>query len=367
MKNRRAIIAATILLTLPVALHAQEQASPEETTKPYFPTADKWETLDPASTGWDEAALNTAVDFAMSRNSSGVVILHRGRILAERFQKVSSDSARYARMLHGKDEAGRVIEDVASCQKSVASVLVGIAQEKGLLKISDPVHQHLGEGWSNTTPEQERQITIRHLISMSSGLDDRLRFVAPPGTKWKYNTDAYCLSLRAAAEASKMTPNELTENWLTEPLGMKDSRWIERKLPRIAPPETNKLGFATTAHDLARFGLLVLRRGRWRKTVVLADQDYLKKSTRPSQRLNPAYGFLWWVNGQKFALRGTRNVRGPLNVEAPQDLFAALGALGRKCYVVPSLDLVVTRLGDDAGPGFDQEFWKRLTRAAPRK
>jgi hypothetical protein len=104
-----------------------------------------------------------------------------------------------------------------------------------------------------------------------------------------------------------------------------------------------------------------------RPFVAQADQKYLKKSTRPSQRLNPAYGFLWWVNGQKFALRGTRNVRGPLNAEAPQDLFAALGALGRKCYVVPSLDLVVTRLGDDPGQSFDQEFWKRLMKAAPTK
>jgi CubicO group peptidase (beta-lactamase class C family) len=328
---------------------------------------DSWETAEPASVGWNSDALTEAVRFAMSRKSSGVVIVVGGKIIAENFAAVEDASKRYARMIRGKDNSGHAIEDVASCQKSVASVLVGIAQEKGLLKISDPVHHHLGEGWSNASPEQESQITIRHLISMNSGLDDRLRFEAPPGTKWKYNTNAYCLSLRAAAAASKMTPNELTEKWLTRPLGMMDSHWIERKLPRIAPPETNKLGFSTTAHDLARFGLLVLRRGQWGEAKVLADQDYLKKSTRPSQRLNPAYGFLWWVNGQKFALRGTRNVRGPLNAEAPPDLFAALGALGRKCYVVPSLDLVVTRLGDDPGQSFDQEFWKRLMKASPTK
>ena len=304
-----------------------------------------------------------------SRKSSGIVVVVGGKIIAEKFAEVDEPSRRYQGMVHGTDKLGHPIEDVASCQKSIASVLVGIAQDKGLLKIDDPVQKHLGEGWSNASPKQEKQITIRHLISMNSGLDDRLRFVAPPNTKWKYNTNAYCLSLRAAAAAAKMTPNEITEKWLTGPLGMKDSRWVERKLPRIAPPETNKLGFATTAHDLARFGLLALRRGQWHKTQVVSA-DFLKESARSSQKINPAYGFLWWVNGQKFAVRGQRTVQGPLNAEAPSDMFAALGALGRKCYVVPSLDLVVTRLGDEPNAfgkkNFDLEFWRLMSEAAPK-
>ena len=166
-----------------------------------------------------------------------------------------------------------------------------------------------------------------------------------------------------------MTPNEITEKWLTGPLDMKDSRWVERTLPRIAPPETNKLGFTTTAHDLARFGLLALWRGQWHKTRVVCA-DFLKQSDRPSQKINPAYGFLWWLNGKKFAVRGQRTVQGPLNAEAPSDMFAALGALGRKCYVVPSLDLVVTRLGDEPNAfgkkNFDLEFWRLMSKAAPK-
>lgn len=351
-----------LLPLVPVAVFLV--CSQRATAAPVVPGG-AWETAEPASVGWNSDALREAVHFAMSRKSSGVVVVVGGKIIAEEFGTVEDASRRYAGMVRGGDRFGHAIEDVASCQKSVASVLVGIAQEKGLLKISDPVHQHLGEGWSNASPEQERQITIQNLISMNSGLGDRLRFVAPPNTKWKYNTNAYSLSLRAVAAAAKMTPNELTEKWLTGPLRMQDSNWIERKLPRIAPPETNRLGFKTTAQDLARFGLLVLRRGQWGEAKVLADQDYLKKSTQPSQPLNPAYGFLWWVNGQKFALRGIRNVRGPLNAAAPPDMFAALGALGRKCYVVPSLDLVVTRLGDDPGQSFDEDFWKRLMKAAP--
>ncbi|MFT4556858.1 MAG: CubicO group peptidase (beta-lactamase class C family) [Porticoccaceae bacterium] len=335
----------------------------------YYPTADEWETAEPASVDWNADALVTAVDFAMSRKSSGVVILHRGRILAERYQKVADPSLRYRAMLHGKTADGQAIEDVASVQKSVASMLVGIAQEKGLVKLSDPVHKYLGNGWSHATTEQEGQITIRHLVSMSTGLTDRLRYADPPGTKWRYNTNAYCLSVRAVSAASGMTPNKLTKAWLTESLGMRESQWVERRLARISPPETNKLGFTTSARDLARFGLLVLAGGRWGQTKILGDKDYLRVALSPSQKMNPSYGYLWWLNGQRSAIRGGRPVTGGLNRQAPDDLVAALGALGRKCYVVPSLGLVVTRLGDDpeskGQPKFDTEFWRLLMKAAP--
>lgn len=343
-------------------------ARAEDTPDLYFPDATEWETIEPDAAGWDGQALDKALDFAMSRKSSGVVVLYGGRILAERYQAVSDPSRRYLGVLRGKDEAGHAIEDVASVQKSVACVLVGIAQEKGLLKINDPVHKHLGTGWSNASTEQESLITIQHLISMSSGLDNRLRYVAPPGTKWRYNTEAYCLSLKAAAKAAGLSPNELTSRWLTRPIGMADSRWVMRKLPATAPPETNPFGFATSARDLARLGLLMQARGRWEETVVLADQNYLIDSFSTSQQMNPAYGYLWWLNGKKFALRGNLRVSGPLNRHAPADLAAALGALGRKCYIVPSLNLVVTRLGDSpepARPAFDAEFWRLLMKAVP--
>ena len=51
--------------------------------------------------------------------------------------------------------ADHVIEDVASAQKSIAAVLIGIAQEKGLLDINDPVRKYLGTDWSDSTSQQE--------------------------------------------------------------------------------------------------------------------------------------------------------------------------------------------------------------------
>jgi len=369
MRTDRLMVAVIAGAFLAANACGHASANDDNRSATYYPTAVEWETVEPASVGWNADALTAAVDFAMSRKSSGVVILHRGRILTERYQQVAEPSLRYRSMVRGKASNGQLVEDVASVQKSVASILVGIAQEKGLVKLTDPVHKYLGDGWSNATTEQERQITIRHLVSMSTGLTDRLRYSDPPGTKWRYNTNAYCLSVRAVSAAAGMTPNELTKAWLAEPLGMRDSRWVERRLARISPPETNKFGFATSARDLARFGLLVLADGQWDKKSVLGDKDYLRKSLSPSQKMNPSYGYLWWLNGQRVAVRAGRRAGGSLNSQAPDDLVAALGALGRKCYVVPSIGLVVTRLGDDpelnGQPKFDVEFWRLLMKAAP--
>ena len=86
--------------------------------------------------------------------------------------------------------------------------------------------------------------------------------------------------------------------------------------------------------------------------------------------MNPSYGYLWWLNGKRATVRGIRRVRGQLLQTGPSDMFMALGALGRKCYVVPSLELVVVRLGDlpeiSGKPRFDQEFWRLLMLAAAK-
>jgi len=76
---------------------------------------------------------------------------------------------------------------------------------------------------------------------------------------------------------------------------------------------------------------------------------------------------LWWLNGHD-GLRPTGAKAGKLAPSAPDDMVAALGALGRKVYVVRSLGLVVTRTGDNSDqkgePGFDDAFWTVLMKAA---
>lgn len=332
----------------------------------YFPPdAGPWERVEPASVGWDAAGLSEALEVAAARRSSGVVILLGGRILAEGYWTPTGTSRGYSNYVVGADEAGRVIEDVASAQKSVAAVVAGVAVERGLLDLDDPVTAHLGAGWSKASPEQERRITVRHLLTMTSGFAEDLTFQAEPGTRWLYNTPAYHNVMRVVEAVTGRDRNAVTQEWIAGRLGMRHSAWTLREW---ADPAIGA-AFSTTARDLARFGLMIQAGGRWGDERLFQDGSFLQAMLGPSQALNPAYGYLWWLNGQDFSLaanaRATRS-DGPLIPSAPADLVAMQGALDRKLYIVPSLNLVIARLGDSGAAddqSFNSAFWTALMRA----
>ena len=335
----------------------------------YFPPADgPWATVDPGDVGWDAAKLEAALDLAAERRSSGVVVLHRGRIMAERYWPVEDPGPAYANQRQGETAAGHPKEDVASVQKSVVAMLAAIAAERGLLTFDDAVSDHLGAGWTQAPLEQETAVSIRHLLKMTSGLTPQLAYEADPDTRWRYNTPAYHHLLRIIAGAANQSREAVTSDWLTGRIGMHDSGWA----PRPWANADIAVGFVTSPRDLARFGLLVQARGTWDGAAVVEDAHAVDEATRPSQDLNPAYGYLWWLNGQSFRLgaAGASRNDGPLIASAPPDLVAAQGALDKKLYVVPSLDLVVTRLGDRGsieGSSFNDAFWDLLIQAAPHR
>ena len=121
---------------------------------------------------WDAQKLHDVAEFVGSRNSTAMVMLLHGRVVQERYWR------------------GRKRDDVSDCfsvAKSVVSLLACVAQGKGLdstRAVSDLLGQ---QGWSKSTVLQEERIRMTHLLSMSSGLDDELCFVAKPGTRWHYN------------------------------------------------------------------------------------------------------------------------------------------------------------------------------------
>jgi len=164
-----------------------------------------------------------------------------------------------------------------------------------------------------------------------------------------------------------MERNELTRQWLSEPLGMENSSWTPRPWANAAIA----VGFSTTARELARFGLMIQAGGRWKGQTVINDTQFLEDMLSSSQQLNPAYGFLWWLNGQEFSVAAgpaAERREGQLIPSAPPDLVAMQGAADRKWYQVPSLNLIVTRLGasgSQRGGSLNELFWDALMKAAP--
>jgi CubicO group peptidase (beta-lactamase class C family) len=324
----------------------------------YFPPAgSSWETVDPRSVGWRPDALDAALAEARAQASTGVVILHHGRILAERYWGAGN----------------RPASDVASVQKSVTSILIGIAQQAGRLSVDDPVSRRLGPGWSRADAAAESQILIRHLLSMTSGLDDDLRYRYPAGSRWVYNTPAYSTLLPMLEGATGAALADFSRRSLFAPVGMGGAAW-EPRGQRSAAPRAGPIGLRLTARDMARFGLLVLAHGSWADGRTVCPGDYVRTALSASQEANPSYGWLWWLNGKAAhqTPQAERAAGGALFPDAPGDLVAALGALGQKVYVVPSLGLVVARQGGLGSPrgedvaAADDAWWRTLMAAAPR-
>jgi CubicO group peptidase (beta-lactamase class C family) len=124
---------------------------------------------------------------------------------------------------------------------------------------------------------------------------------------------------------------------------------------------------------MARFGLLMLNKGYWNSTAVLSDSNYYNAMISSSQNINPSYGYLWWLNGKsKFMAPGLQiSFNGPLFPNAPMDMYSALGKNGQFIFVVPSMNLVVIRIGNapldygDVAITYGDDMWKYLKKVFP--
>ena len=325
----------------------ETQAPPKKSLADYYyPKSDVWEKVSPQSLGWDAPKLKEALEFARANNSTALIVLYKGKIVAEEYWQRWGARSR---------------ANIASAGKSMMSILIGIAQEQGKLKVDDFVSGYLGDGWSKAPLDKEQVITIKHLLTMTSGLDQRLGYEADPGTKWLYNTPAYHKLMGVVEKATGKTINEFSVEVLFGPLGMSDSRWFTSSV-------------TASARDMARFGLMILSQGTWAGSQVV-EEGYLSAALSTSQDLNHSYGYLSWLNGKDSLVTPgiPLLVRRSLAPEAPADMVAALGMGDKKIYVVPSLDLVVARHGTAAndetaraGTSFDSGLWKLLMEAVKK-
>ena len=360
MHSRQLILLSTILgaaLSTTVACSNDGPVAPA-TSALYFPPVDgaSWETVSPRTAGLDSTALHAALDWAGAQESFGVVVLWRGRLVAERYWQGWNPTTR---------------GPLFSAGKTITSALVTQMVAEGRLSLDASVSSILGAGWSRATAG-EASVTVRHLMSMASGLDDSLRTVVAPGATFYYNNPAYYQLFAVLEQVSGLSVPNLAAARIFTPIGM-------TRALAFANTDTGEPGyiFASSARDFARFGLLLQAAGRWNGIAVLTDSAALSQSRRYSGTSNQSYGWLWWLNGGvSHRTPGSYLLPtnpGPLIPSAPSDLVAALGLDDKKLYLVPSRELVIVRLGDrapisggaspEAGSGFDDEFWQRLSAA----
>lgn len=259
------------------------------------------------------------------------------------------------------DEATRASTQTSfSVAKSFASTLVGIAIEEGYIGgLDDPVTLYLPELLDRD--ERFAEVTLRHLVTMSSGLryrearyfwegasDDPTRtYYAPdlrstalgskveeaPGTVFLYNNYNPLLIGMVLERSTGMSVSEYLETRLWQPMGAEaDGSWsIDSEQSGFEKMESGLNGLPI---DLVKLGWLFLNEGRNGEQQVV-PAAWVEEATRPDTTTDPAldYQYFWWV-------------------DVGHDAYYAEGNYCQFIYVYPDADLVLLRTGRNCGGAY---------------
>lgn len=236
------------------------------------------------------------------------------------------------------------LHDLRSCTKSVTATLVGIAIGQGAIaSVDQPVLGFFPDRTTAHLDDAKRAITLRHLLTMSSGLDwpgegfaetlladyyaspDWAQFVLdrpmayPPGEHFAYNSGGSNLLGAILENSTGMSALAYANEALFGPLGITQVRWM------TDPSQSfylGSMGMQLTPRDMAKIGYLYLRGGQWDGRQVV-PAEWTTEATRAQVSpgsMSPGYGYQWWVR---------------------EGYFRASGYGGQFIMVMPDLDLVV--------------------------
>ncbi|MBM63078.1 MAG: serine hydrolase [Acidobacteria bacterium] len=309
--------------------------------------------------GVNGAALQAASDWAFDRESPeqvtlSLLVVQNGRLVHERYAPGMQIGTRTRTW---------------STAKSIAATLIGMLVDEGKMQLDEP----LGFEWLPATRlpghDPRSQITLRHVLNMSSGLDTvdnggmeyatgsgmsywagsssvkgalRQALIREPGTNWDYENFDTLLAVYRMKQVlgDEKTYREFPRRALLDKIGMRNTL-----------VSTDRFGdfilssqIYTNARDLARFGLLYLQNGIWNGERLISESwiDFVRTPAPATVGRGGQYGGQWWLVPEN-------------RHDVPKDAYSTSGNRGQYVVVVPSHDLVIVRRGLDYGrQGFDR-------------
>lgn len=348
------LIRLTILILPLVFLLSCKKHTDTYTNTLYFPpnSSTQWDTMSSTEAGFNASKLQALKDYLAITNTKSFMIVKNGKIVVEEYYNSHTSSSTW---------------QWNSAGKTLVATITGIAQQDGFLNINNKVSDYLGNGWTSENLLKENLIKIKHLLTMTSGLNDanqlviksNLTYLADAGTRWSYH-NVFQKLIDVVASATSQNFENYFNNKLRDKIGM-DGFWNFGTIFKI---------YHSNTRSMARFGLLTLNKGKWNNEQII-NENFLLESTTPSQSINPSYGYFWWLNGKSsYMLPNAQTVyNSTLVPNAPIDMIAAMGAEDQRLYIIPSKNIVVVRMADASDPsnptfalsGFDNTFWSKLS------
>jgi CubicO group peptidase (beta-lactamase class C family) len=257
-----------------------------------------------------------------------------------------------------KDIGADAPAPVNSVTKSVLSILVGIAIDKGYLRLDEKLPEVAPDAFDDSVDPRARDITIRDLLTKTEGFAESGKYTTKasypdadlwrwmlnrpvkyaPGTHFRYDEIGANLLSVILSRAIKQNAERFAQDELLNPLHISNYDWLSDAAGHLFGETHLKL----TARDMAKIGLLYLRRGRWGDKQIVSESFVADSTTEHNDGgppTNVGYGYLWWISRTK------------TNLPA----FFAAGLGSKAIYVVPKLDIVVA-VSADGIPGGSQNF-----------
>jgi len=299
--------------------------------KPIYPAA-SWQKANPKMQGWSTKRLNEALKYAQTLGSGGLMVIQGGKAIID-WGKTAERSK------------------IASVRKSLLSALYGIHVQDGRINL-DMTLDRLGiDDNSPALTANEKKATVRMLLQARSGIYHNSVGNTPgmlvskpkreshePNTFWYYNNwDFNALGTLFEQQSHVKIADEFQKQ-LAQPLQMQDFRNEDFY---YSPGEESihpAYHFRMSVRDLARFGYLYLKKGKWQEKQLISA-DWIKESTQSYSNAgdNGGYGYLWWISDHGKHLPG---------VSLKDGSYSARGAGGKYIIILPDRDLVVVYCTD---------------------
>jgi len=314
----------------------------------YWPT-NGWQTKTLAEVDMNESRIDVMFDYIdyNDYDIDSLLIVKDGYLIVEEYLR---------------EDTAETLHNIYSAGKSFTSTLIGIAINEGYIESID--QKMLDFLYNSSIPniDIKENITIRHLLTMTSGmywnemdvssgdpsnnntqmkassnwveyvLSSRMEY--EPGTTWYYNGGSSHLLSAIIEKATGNSTLEYANEHIFGPLGFADVSWLQ-------DPQGIFYGggqIELLPRDMAKFGFLFLNNGSWNGTQ-LVTEEWVQEATNDviSTLSEYHYGYQWWSNPQK-------------------NYYKAFGAYGQTICVIPDYDIIVVITADYQFTSGSSEF-----------